>query len=101
MEDAKKETDKAKKILTKFNKLNILLCHQPPYGILDKMLNRADPKDWYGKHVGSEAILKYIKRKQPKYVFCGHMYESKGKKNIKKTQIYNVGAVGDYILLDI
>jgi len=34
---AKKETDKAKNILKNFGNLDILVCHQPPYGYLDKV----------------------------------------------------------------
>ena len=44
MKNAKKETAKAKKVLNKFGKLDILLCHQPPYGILDKVNFSGAPK---------------------------------------------------------
>jgi Icc-related predicted phosphoesterase len=42
---AKKQTDKAKKILNRFESLDILLCHQPPYGVLDKVTAKFAPKD--------------------------------------------------------
>ncbi|MFH1585828.1 MAG: metallophosphoesterase [archaeon] len=98
---AKKETLKAKKILKRFNKVDILVCHQPPYGILDKVTWSKAPKHWKGKHAGSKVILDYIKKKQPRYVFCGHIHEGKGKKKIGKSEVYNVGVNGDYLLLDI
>jgi Icc-related predicted phosphoesterase len=99
---AKKDTLKAKRILKRFDKLEILLCHQPPYRYLDKVSSKYNPpKDWIGKHAGSKVILDYIKKKQPKYVFCGHIHEAKGKKKIGKSEVYNVGVSGDYILLDI
>jgi len=102
MKKAKKETDKAKRVLKRFGSgVDILICHQPPYGYLDKMMNKKGPKHWYGKHAGSKVILDYIKTKQPRYVFCGHMHESKGKVNIGRSEVYNVGVSGDYILLDI
>ncbi|MCK5624451.1 metallophosphoesterase [Candidatus Pacearchaeota archaeon] len=102
MKKAKNETSKAKKVLKKFKKIDILVCHQPPYGILDKVSNKYDPpKKWIGKHAGSKVILEYTKKKQPRYVFCGHIHEAKGKKKIGKTEVYNVGHSGDYILLDI
>jgi Icc-related predicted phosphoesterase len=101
MAEAKKETAKAKKVLNKFGKIDILLCHQPPYGALDKSNNPYAPKDWKGKHAGSKLILSYIKKKQPKYVLCGHMHEGKGKKKIGKTQVINVGHSGDYSIIDV
>jgi len=103
LKEAKEETEKAQRILKKFGKnLDVLVCHQPPYGILDKVSGKYNPpRDWIGKHAGSKIILEYIKKKQPRYVFCGHIHEGKGKAKIGKTEVYNVGHSGDYILLDI
>jgi Icc-related predicted phosphoesterase len=98
---AKIQTLNAKKILQKFGKIDILLCHDPPYEILDKVTSIQAPKHWRGKHAGSKVILDYIKKKQPKYVFCGHIHEAKGKAQIGKTTIYNIGHSGDYLVLDI
>lgn len=97
----KKESLKAKKILKWFGKVDILVCHQPPYGYLDKINFQGVPKDWLGKHAGSKIILDYIKKYQPRYVFCGHIHEGKGKSKIGKTEVYNVGFNGDYLLMDI
>ena len=88
---AKKETEKTKKFLNKIGKTDILLCHQPPYKILDKVTAKFAPKQWQGKHAGSKVILDYIKRKQPRYVFCGHIHEGEGTKKIGKTEVYNLG----------
>ncbi len=99
---AKKESEKAKKVLKWFGKrgVDILLSHNPPYGILDKVGGNA-PKQWKGKHAGSKVILDYIKKFHPKYVFCGHIHESKGKKNIGKTKVFNLGCCGDFKIIDI
>jgi Icc-related predicted phosphoesterase len=94
-----KTVDKVKKILKKIGSVDILVHHQPPYGILDKVGNPA-PKHWRGKHAGSKLILNYIKRKQPKYSFCGHIHEGKGKKKIRKTKVYNLG-VADHVIVEI
>lgn len=99
--NAKIETLNAKKTLQKFKKIDVLLCHAPPFGILDKVSAPYAPKHWQGKHAGSKAILDYIKKKQPRYVFCGHIHEAKGKAQIGKTTIYNVGHAGDYLILNI
>ena len=95
LKKAKKETEKAKKILKRFGSgLDILICHQPPYRILDKVNFPGIPENWRGKHAGSKIILNYIKKYQPRYVFCGHVHEGKGKIKIGKTQVYNLGVAG-------
>jgi len=92
---AKTQTQKAKKILKNFGKnLDILVCHQPPFGILDKVNFSSAPKNWQGKHAGSKVILDYIKKYQPKFVLCGHIHEGEGHKKIGKTNIYNLGLLG-------
>ncbi|MCK4650533.1 metallophosphoesterase [Candidatus Pacearchaeota archaeon] len=97
---ARKETAKAKQILINFKNLDILVCHQPPYGYLDETNHPSAPKEWRGKHAGSKVILNYIKKEQPKYVFCGHIHESEGKAKIGKSQIYNLGIAG-HIIVDL
>ena len=100
LKEAKKETLKIKKILNKFKKVDILVCHQPPYGILDKVSSKYNPpKDWIGKHAGSKTILNYIKKYNPSYVFCGHIHEGEGVKYIGRTKVYNLGVVG-YKIID-
>ncbi len=94
LKDALKDTKKAKRILREFYDADILVCHQPPYGVLDKVTAKFAPKHWRGLHAGSKVILDYIKRKQPKYVFCGHIHEGEGFKKIGKTEVYNLGICG-------
>jgi len=98
MKEGEKETAKVQKILSHFEKLDILVCHQPPYKILDKVNASFVPKHWQGKHAGSKAILDYIKNKKPKYVFCGHIHEGKGVKKLGQTEIYNLGVCGHKIV---
>lgn len=98
MKKAKTQTEKAEKILNRFGKLDILICHQPPYGFLDKVNFPGVPENWKGKHAGSKAILNYIKKYQPKYVFCGHIHEGEGNVKIGKTEIYNLGVAGHKII---
>ncbi len=98
IKNATKQTEKAKQILNNFKKIDILICHQPPYGYLDKTNHPSAPKEWKRKHAGSKVILDYIKRKQPKYVFCGHIHEGEGKTKIGKTEVYNLGVCGYKII---
>lgn len=95
---AKKQTEQAKKVLSRFESLDILLCHQPPYGVLDQVHAKFAPKNWQGKHAGSKVILNYIRSKKPGYVFCGHIHESEGMKKIGKTRIFNLGEGGVEVL---
>lgn len=94
------ETTKAKKILEGFKVLDLLICHQPPYKILDKVTSPSAPKSWIGKNAGSEIIKKYIQLKKPKYVFCGHIHEAQGEKKVGITRIYNLG-VCNYKIIDL
>ena len=96
---AHQETIRAKKYLKNFKDIDILLCHQPPYKILDKTGGMA-PKHWHGKHAGSKVILDYINKKHPNLVLCGHMHESAGKDKIGKTEVINLGSAGGYAVFD-
>jgi Icc-related predicted phosphoesterase len=99
MKKAKLETDKAKSVLERFgDNLDVLVCHQPPFGFLDKVTWDKAPKEYQGKHAGSKAILDYIKKHQPKFVFCGHIHEGEGFVKIGKTEIYNLGVAGHKIV---
>ena len=97
MKSAKKDSDKARRVLKRFNDLDILVTHQPPYEVLDKVGAPA-PMHWRGKHAGSKIILDYIKRKQPRYAFCGHIHEGEGMKKVGKTEVYNLGVAGHKII---
>jgi Icc-related predicted phosphoesterase len=98
MRKARKETDNAKKVLGRFGGVDILICHQPPYGVLDKV-GKFAPKHWRGKHAGSKSVLSFVRKCRPKYVFCGHIHEGEGVKNIGKTEVYNLG-VGGYKVVE-
>lgn len=100
MAKAKKQTDKAKRVLRWFDSLDILVCHQPPYGFLDKVTAKFVPKHWQGKHAGSKTILQYIESKSLIYVFCGHIHEGQGMKKIGETEVYNLG-VGHYKTVEL
>ncbi len=100
MKKARKQTDKVRRVLRNFGNLDILVCHQPPYGVLDKVTAKYAPKGWRGKHAGGKAILDYVKKYQPKYVFCGHIHEGEGKAKIGKSEVYNLGVCG-YKIVEI
>lgn len=65
--------------LDDLGRVDVLICHSPPAGILD------------GKNYGVKAIRKYIHKYEPEVVICGHVHENGGeKRKVGKTQVYNV-----------
>lgn len=63
----------------------ILLTHQPPANTKLDIVR--------GSHVGSEAVRVLIEKYQPVFHFCGHIHESWGEDQIKKSRCHNVAAV--------
>lgn len=100
LKKARCQTEKAAKILRRFKGLDILVCHQPPYGILDKVSAKFAPASWQGKHAGSKVILNYIKKYQPRYVLCGHIHEAYGEKSVGRSTVLNLGQ-GRFKLIEI
>jgi Icc-related predicted phosphoesterase len=65
-----------------------LVVHCPPAGT---RLDEYAP----GKHAGSTAVREWVKREQPAYLFCGHIHEAAGLREvIGTTQCINVGRQG-------
>ena len=60
---------------------NVLLCHAPPYGSLDKPA---------GEHVGSKSIQRHMKAFD--LVCCAHIHEQRGVVDIGGTKVINPGA---------
>ena len=92
------DTDKISRVLARFGRLDILLTHVPPYGVLDRVDSASIPPAWIGRHAGSRAVLEYIRSRQPRYVFCGHIHEAEGFARLGKTEVYNLGMGGCRII---
>jgi Icc-related predicted phosphoesterase len=59
----------------------ILVTHNPPYGLQDKL--------FLGFHAGSKFIKGIINQYNPLLVLCGHIHENPGYVKYKKTTIVN------------
>ena len=61
------------------DKKTILVCHSPPYKVMDKtrIVRRRDHRIVI-THVGSKKILKLINKKHPLFCLCGHVHEGIG-----------------------
>lgn len=97
---AKLQTKKAKNFLNKIGDVDILVCHQPPYEVLDKVNFKGAPIHWQNKNAGSKVILNYIVKNQPKYVFCGHIHEGYGEEKVGDSQVFNLGQ-GEYKIIEL
>ena len=79
--------------LVRFESLKplVLICHAPPHGTaLDRVRD--------GVHAGSRSIRDFVDRRQPDYLFCGHIHEAEGVEiALGKTKAVNVGKRG-YLL---
>lgn len=71
--------EEATQMLAQFPRVDILLLHAAPWGLLDT------PGDTV--HEGSHAVREYVERTQPRYIFCGHDSPS-GELVYNGTQIY-------------
>lgn len=78
--------------LLKKTKNPIIVSHAPPFGYLDRTIR--------GKR-GSKILLKLIRKYKPRLVLCGHIHEARGKAEIGKTKVYNLGCCGSYKILKI
>jgi Icc-related predicted phosphoesterase len=99
-ERALRDTQNTSRVLGGFGKLDILVTHVPPYGVLDRVDSKTIPPSWVGRHAGSRAILEYTQRQQPDYVLCGHIHEAEGYERVGKSQVYNLGC-GGYKIIEI
>lgn len=76
--------------------IHVVLSHVPPR---DCKLDRT----FLGRHVGSQALRRFIDRVQPDLVVCGHIHEGRGLDRIGRTWILNCGSAagGSYGLMEI
>lgn len=64
----------------------VLISHSPPKGHVDEA---------FGRHFGSEAVLRAVKRCRPRLVVCGHIHQRWGEESfLDQTRIANVGPRG-------
>lgn len=84
--------EKFKKIPTG---LDILLTHEPCYGILDlaKVYTPFGPTD---SHEGSSSLLKKVMEVEPKIHVFGHLHKNFGIRRLGKTKFINASFVDDH-----
>ncbi|MBI4896590.1 MAG: metallophosphoesterase [Candidatus Aenigmarchaeota archaeon] len=67
----------------------ILLTHDVPYHVFDKVLLRESPA--YGKHVGEQAFNKLFAKKPVLAHICSHMHEYQDEHQLYRTTVINTG----------
>ena len=66
----------------------VLVVHSPPKGHVDEA---------FGRHLGSEAILKTIEAKRPRLAVCGHIHQAWGQEaRVGSTRVVNLGPQGRF-----
>ena len=68
---------------------DIVVCHNPPFGICDRA-DGYDPDNW---HIGSAAIKKYLDIVRPKLCVFGHCHEGYGSVMYNDTLCINASYV--------
>jgi Icc-related predicted phosphoesterase len=67
----------------------VLVVHSPPKGHVDRA---------FGRHLGSEAILRAIEHKRPRLVVCGHIHQAWGQEStVAGTRVINLGPEGTFL----
>jgi len=74
---------------------HLVLAHVPP---ADCRLDRTAT----GLHVGSKSLRRFVDRRQPGALVCGHVHEARGTERLGHTLVVNCGpaAAGYYAILD-
>jgi Icc-related predicted phosphoesterase len=62
--------------------IDVLLCHQPPYGV-------GDWSPYGGVHAGCRSLLGRIEQVRPKLVVCGHLHSGYGVHRLGDTTVVN------------
>jgi Icc-related predicted phosphoesterase len=66
--------------------LDLLITHQPPYGVLDLSIKN--------EHLGCQMLLEKVREVKPKYHYFGHIHEQAGKTVIAfDTEFNNVACM--------
>lgn len=87
--------DKLKKLYSEIpRELDILLCHDQPYGYGDILLEEIS---WNTKeHIGNKELYEAVMRTQPNYMFVGHLHSTDhGCIQIQKTKRYNTSIMSE------
>lgn len=89
------QKDKYQRHLEAVGKIDIILCHDCPYGIADILLQ----KDcWWadGSHIGNKALRWFVDEAKPELVFEGHLHSCEHSKTMNgNTAVYNVSLLNE------
>lgn len=76
-------------------KIDIILCHDCPYGIADILLQK-DCRWADGSHIGNKALRWFVDEAKPDFVFEGHLHSCEhGKTMNGNTAVYNVSLLNE------
>ena len=84
--------------LPKKTKIDVVLCHDAPYGVSDRLLQKTYHNPTVpGLSIGSEPLRDYIKKIKPRYCFHGHLHSTNHEEELLgDTKVYNVSLLDEY-----
>jgi hypothetical protein len=71
--------------LERLGRVDVLVSHEPPFGT---SLDRADN----GGHLGSRAVMRYVKSMRPRLLLCGHIHNSRAVEVVEGCTCCNPGS---------
>ncbi len=75
--------------------LDILITHDAPYGVSDILLQK-DSEWTNGEHIGNKPLAEIIKKRDPNYVFHGHLHStSREFELLEKSKVINCSLLDD------
>ncbi|MEA2054173.1 MAG: metallophosphoesterase family protein [Candidatus Thermoplasmatota archaeon] len=76
-------------------KMDVLVTHVPPKGVMDKM--------GLGLHIGNRWVRNITEEKRPRLIICGHVHENPGYTHFGETTVVNctIGRRGRYSLIEM
>ena len=88
-----------KRHIDTIGKIDILMCHDCPYGIADVLLQK-DCMWADGSHIGNVALREFVDKAKPSLVFEGHLHSCEhGETKHNDTSVYNVSLLNeDYVM---
>jgi len=82
--------------LEKLGKVDVLVSHTPPFGTsLDS--------SGYGGHLGSRAVMRYVRESRPRLLLCGHIHTARAVEVVEGCTCCNPGAAsaGNFAIVKV
>ncbi len=95
MEPYEQQDERYEKALEQYDKIDVILSHDAPYGTSDIILQKDCP--WAtGEHIGNESLAKFVTKASPELLLHGHLHSTNHEKELlNNTNVYNVSLLDE------